>query len=57
MKCQKRKYRSDIDAKIALAKLQCEDKEGHNEVRAYRCPDCGRWHLTKKKIRGGRNRK
>jgi hypothetical protein len=44
-KCAKVGY-SEINAKIALSRLIHQDKEGHTEKRAYRCPKCRRWHLT-----------
>ena len=46
------KYRNELDAKIALARLVWKDK---GQQRAYFCPDCKTWHLTHKR-KGGRNR-
>lgn len=43
-------YRRHIDAKLALMKLNWQDKEGHHETRAYRCA-CRRWHLTSREER------
>lgn len=40
-------YRDRYQALLALAVLARQDKPGHTETRAYRCP-CGRWHLTSK---------
>jgi hypothetical protein len=48
MKCAKVRYRNNLDARIALAKLRAQDKSGHTERRAYRCPECKAWHLTSK---------
>ncbi|MBN9607839.1 MAG: hypothetical protein BGO26_10220 [Actinobacteria bacterium 69-20] len=47
------RYRNGVTAKIALTKLDRQDKDGHHEVRAYRCP-CGGWHLTSKRERSKR---
>lgn len=46
-KCGKRKYRSRMDAMLALANTQGSRRSNRrNEKRIYRCPDCGGWHLT-----------
>lgn len=43
-RCQdKRRYRDELGAKVALASAQARDK---GEKRAYRCPFCRGWHLT-----------
>lgn len=47
----KRRYRDEIAAKLALAELDRKDKAGHTERRAYRCPQCGGWHLTSKPLK------
>lgn len=53
-KCAKRRYRSEIDAMIALSNAgNSHDGRAKTEVRCYRCPKCGGWHLTSK-ARGGR---
>lgn len=44
--CSKVRYRDRIAALLALAKLEHDDKPGHDERRAYRCPKCRGWHLT-----------
>lgn len=46
--CSKRRYRSEIDAKIALAKIQWQDKSRREkiETRVYKCPKCRGFHLT-----------
>lgn len=46
MSCRKVRYRNELDARVALALMP--DKVKRREVRAYRCPDCKRWHLTSK---------
>lgn len=40
-------YPDRVAALLALARLQRQDKAGHEEKRAYRCK-YNRWHLTKK---------
>lgn len=48
--CQKGDYTySRINAKIALAKISGQDKEGHNECRYYWCEEHSGYHLTSKK--------
>jgi hypothetical protein len=52
----KRKYWSELDAKIALAQAGGKDRRGkgnRNELDYYRCPDCaGRpWHLRSSRRR------
>jgi hypothetical protein len=42
-KCGKVRYRTEVDAKMALAYRSWKDK---GEVRAYRHSKCGGWHLT-----------
>lgn len=49
MTCRKIRYRDEIAANLALAKLQRQGKTGHDETRAYRCEKCGGWHLTSQK--------
>lgn len=50
-RCAKRRYRDQIDASLALAVLVRQDKEGHTERRAYKCPRCFGWHLTSQEKR------
>lgn len=47
---RKRRYRSALDAKIALAGSSANPTRGGGnvEVRYYRC-QCGGWHLTSQK--------
>jgi len=47
--CAKTRYRDEIAAKLALAKLARQGKQGHDECRAYRCEKCAGWHLTSQK--------
>lgn len=42
------KFRTQLDAKIVLAKRIRQDK---GELREYRCPRCGAWHLTSQEKR------
>lgn len=51
MKCKKRRYRDQVDAKIALANIQWRDnaRRQKTETRLYRCPHCKGYHLTSKK--------
>jgi hypothetical protein len=48
MKCAKRRYRDNIAALVALAKIQNRgETRGFNiPVRSYHCPRCKGWHLT-----------
>lgn len=46
-------YKSRVGALLALSRIQYEDKPGHTEKKAYRCPTCHSWHLTSK-VRGGK---
>lgn len=48
MSCTKHRYRDQIAAKLALAKVRSQDKSHRpkTEQRAYRCPECKGWHLT-----------
>lgn len=49
-KCPSRKkvYSSEIAAKIAMAEIYWRDSSDRlkMEQRAYRCPQCGGFHLT-----------
>lgn len=46
--CGKRRFRSELDAKIALATIERVDdpKRAKLPQRAYSCPLCGGAHLT-----------
>lgn len=48
MGCRKKAYRDRIGALMALATIQRKGNANRTktERRAYRCPKCGRWHLT-----------
>lgn len=52
-KCGKRRYRSSIEAKIALADIQMKDSTNRakQELRTYYCKHCSGWHLTSKPYR------
>ena len=48
-KCVKRKFRTELDAKIALFKAEgrrAKNNARRREVRYYRCPECGSIRLT-----------
>lgn len=49
--CEKVRYRDRVAALLALAKIYQQDKAGHTERRAYRCPKCKGWHLTSARVR------
>lgn len=51
--CVKRGYRDRISALIALAGTagKKHTRREKDEARAYRCPRCGKWHLTSRKAR------
>ena len=56
-RCQKRRFRAEIDAKIALWKARCSaDRNGHThvEVRHYYCSSCRAYHLTSQPLMGAR---
>jgi hypothetical protein len=46
--CVKRRYRDEIAAKMALAKIGRTDSPDRAKIprRAYFCASCGGWHLT-----------
>lgn len=50
MTCAKVRYRTEIDAKIALSNTAYtaaqRSDEKRQESRTYRCPRCKGWHLT-----------
>lgn len=49
--CTKIRYRTRVDALIALSRLQRKDstRRAKLEQRAYRCPNCRGWHLTSRR--------
>lgn len=51
--CKKRAFRTEIDAKIVLAKVQWQDKSHRRAVekRSYKCNLCNKWHLTSQPLR------
>ncbi len=44
--CTKRRFKTQLDARIALARMRASGKEKRREQRAYRCHICRGWHLT-----------
>ena len=47
MTCAKRRYRDEIAAKLALARITAHgEAREKTPQRAYRCPACRGWHLT-----------
>lgn len=48
MKCAKVRYRTKLDARIALVFINRKRDRGKAERSAYRCPFCYGWHLTSK---------
>lgn len=38
------KFRDKLEAEIALSRMQ---SKGRDEIRAYQCPQCDRWHVTR----------
>ena len=56
-KCSKRRYKTEIEAKMEIARFQRIDdpKRGKIPCRTYRCHDCHGWHLTSEPMRNKRN--
>lgn len=53
MTCQKRRFRDEIAAKLALSHIdQKAGPRAKEPRRAYRCPGCKGWHLTSQSRRG-----
>jgi len=51
-KTGKLRYRDELGARIALAKLQSRRSSKRRlERRYYHCPFCSGWHLTSKELR------
>lgn len=46
----KRKFPDRVSALLALADTLARSDGRRNEVRAYHCPKCRRWHLTSKAV-------
>jgi hypothetical protein len=42
----KKRYASKYAAKVALRRQQGHEGSDNPSRKAYRCPDCGGWHLT-----------
>jgi hypothetical protein len=52
---EKRRYRTKLDAEIALSRVDAATAGAHDTqrpVRVYRCPHCRGWHLTSQARRG-----
>lgn len=51
--CEKHKFKTELDAKIALMRIQSKDnpRRPKQEKRTYLCPDCEKWHLTSTPLR------
>ncbi|AOZ63843.1 hypothetical protein SEA_WEASELS2_265 [Rhodococcus phage Weasels2] len=50
-KCTKKRYRDELNAKIALMNTSLRDKEKRKECRYYKCPKCRGFHLTSQQKR------
>jgi hypothetical protein len=46
-RCRKNRHASERDALAALAKIQAIRSPKAVPQRAYLCPKCGFWHLTR----------
>lgn len=57
MRCHKIRYRTEVDAKIALSSTAYaankNSSEKRKESRIYRCPRCAGFHLTSQGRRSG----
>lgn len=53
MTCRKIRFRTELEAKIALPRSQFKQSSKREECRVYRCPNCHGWHMTSR----GRRRK
>lgn len=57
-RCTKRRYRTRVDALLALSRTQHaaavharhQKANDRAEQRAYRCPACLGWHLTSQEV-------
>ena len=47
--CSKRRYRSEVDARLDMVMIQARAKHSHVPIRVYRCEWCSGWHLTSKR--------
>lgn len=47
-RCTKARYRTNLDAKIALAKVGARRDNSHEESRTYYCDECKAYHLSSK---------
>ena len=48
MDCGKKRYATKYEAERVAAHQKLENRAPN--LRVYRCPDCGGWHLTKQPI-------
>lgn len=48
--CSKIQFATEALAKEELRRIQSLNQEGVKPVRAYECPQCSAWHLTKKPL-------
>lgn len=48
--CIKKQYRDEVAAKFTIAMIRTKKhtRRPKEEVRAYRCPNCKKWHITSK---------
>ncbi|QMP19207.1 hypothetical protein [Pseudomonas phage Persinger] len=44
--CRKRRYRTELDAMIALGHIRHDPKTPKIPTRFYLCPHCNGWHLS-----------
>jgi hypothetical protein len=51
-RCEKVRYRTDLEALDALIKTKRRPSERRRETRRYHCGTCGGWHLTSRPIAG-----
>ncbi len=53
MRCPsgKVRYRTEVDAMLALMSTTSSNKAKRQETRQYRCPSCKGWHLTSEQKR------
>lgn len=56
-KTGKRRYGSELGAKIALTSTWASRKKKRQETRVYRCSFCEGWHLTSQPQRAAREGK
>lgn len=47
----KLRYRTEVDAMLALMSTGRREKTKRQERRQYRCPHCNGWHLTSQALK------